>query len=659
MQRTLSLFSLLGNLSIANERMKSQGFLRVATAALVCCAYAGSASAKPPQVYPLSQVKRGQKGYGLSTFAGTKPTRWEFEVIGVMDNFRPKMSIILVKSEDPKMQETGFWRGMSGSPLFIDDKLVCAFSYGFQFNKRPIGGCTPIQFMIDEGLKVPVRGEISRGTTASAGAIAGAGATPWRWIRPGVADRSEWRTVAPAGDVDSALAHLGPPRQPWLMRAPLPPAGTYAHRPDAANPDAMVPAALPLAISGFSASAYEQARKLMAPYPVDPMQAGGTGDATAGPNEFALGGPIAVQLARGDASFAATGTVSYKDGARVLAFGHPFFEQGEFYAPVTAAEVHTVIPSQVSGFVMASPLRELGSLVQDRLPAIMADTSFRNRLIPMAVVVDAGQGKDLRKLEFHVEILHNRFLTAPLAALMAMNAVTRFLPDRDDTTVTMESTIALKGRQPLHFVDYLHAADGAASIIGGARGLRVLVPLLFNPFAPVEIERIEIKLKLSFSRNYGNIVALRLGTAELTPGKRNYVDVVMQRFDDSEVVERIPFDVPAHLAGSIVSLSVVPGDAAKLDAAPPDNLDDLLASFRKLLPGNTFAVTLNTAGQGVAVGGKLIRDLPASAFDRFHPEARTQHAATYTALYRSIVPSSRVINGGMKLIVRVADQKNN
>src|SRR6185503_8679315 len=126
-----------------------RGFVR-------CCAAIGvltctSAHAAPSEVYPLAKVQRGQTGYGMTTFAGTTPERFTFEVVSVVKNFLPKQDIILVKSNDPKLAVTGFWQGMSGSPLYLDDKLVCAFSYGFRFNKIALGGCTPIDYMKKEG----------------------------------------------------------------------------------------------------------------------------------------------------------------------------------------------------------------------------------------------------------------------------------------------------------------------------------------------------------------------------------------------------------------------------------------------------------------------------------------------------------------------------
>ena len=120
-------------------------------AALGVLVWAAQAHAQPSDIFPVSKVQRGQTDYGLTTFAGAKPERFTFEVVSVVKNFLPKQDIILVKSDDPKLAVSGFWQGMSGSPLYLDDKLVCAFSYGFRFNKVALGGCTPIEYMKRDG----------------------------------------------------------------------------------------------------------------------------------------------------------------------------------------------------------------------------------------------------------------------------------------------------------------------------------------------------------------------------------------------------------------------------------------------------------------------------------------------------------------------------
>jgi len=619
----------------------------------------GSAAAAGRRVetYPLAKVRRGQTGYGLTTMQGIAPERFEFEVIGVTRNFLPKMDIILVKSKDKKLEVTGFWQGMSGSPLFIDGKLACAFSYGFRFNKVAIGGCTPIEYMRREGFKAPRLHQ--QAFRKNGGATVASRRASARAIRPhAAASREEWLRVAPGGKVGAAMDRLGPPRSPWLLSAPLP---RMMARPTAADPGSaevgMTAAAVPLAMSGFSAPAFAQAKQLMASYPIEPMQAGGTGDASGGPGEFALGGAIAVQLVRGDMSAAATGTVSFLEGNGVLAFGHPLFQAGELYAPVAAAEIHTVIPSAMSAFIVASPLRELGTLVQDRQSTISADTGLKTRMIPVDIYIDAGQGSGRERGEFHVQVLDNRFFTAALAAIATTNAVSLYLPDRDHVTATMHSKVKVKGFEPLQFVDYLYSAGGAAGVVDGARGLRALVPLLMNPFAPIEVERVELRVDLRYDTNFGEIRAIRLPARELEAGKKESVEVELRRYDGRSVIERVPFYVPPGLAGSIVRLEVSAGDSASLDAAPPESVGDLVSVLRKLLPGNVYAVTLFTADEGAAIDGKIIRDLPASALDKLHAGAGTPRVDSYRPIARSTSKASRVINGKQSILIKIAENK--
>ena len=388
---------------------------------------------------------------------------------------------------------------------------------------------------------------------------------------------------------------------------------------------------------------------------ITPMRAGGTSGVSteSGPSKFEMGGSISVELIRGDMSAAATGTVSYVDGNNVLAFGHPMFGTGESYAPVATAYVHTVVPSSMSGFVLASPIKEIGSLTQDRQAAIAADTNLRTPPIPVSIAVTTASGKQTQKGVFNVEVLDNKFLTPAITGAALMNAVNYYLPDRDDVTARVESTVKIKGAPPIEFVDYLYANDGAGSVMGAVRGLRVLLPLMLNPYSPISIERVDIKVDLRFEANYGDIKEVKVPTSDLIAGERNMVKVLMNRWDGQDIIEEVPVDVPKSLAGSIVQLEVSAGDSAKLDAAPPVDLPSLMAAFRKMLPGNVWAVTLWPADEGVALDGKLVKDLPASAMDKLHPQSHTQRAATYKPLVRTVAPAKRVVNGNASMLVRV------
>jgi hypothetical protein len=315
-----------------------------------------------------------------------------------------------------------------------------------------------------------------------------------------------------------------------------------------------------------------------------------------------------------------------------------------------------VVPSAQSAFVMATPEHEVGSLVQDRQSAISADTSLRTPTIPVDISITSASGKHIDKGTFHTEVLDNKFLTPAIAGAALMNAIQYYLPDRADVTARVNSTVRIKGHEPITFVDYMYANDGAMSVMGAVRGLRVLVPLMLNPYSPLEIERVDIDVDLRFEANFGDLKEVRVPTGELLPGQRNNVQVVLSQWDGKDVVEDVPVDVPETLAGAIVTLDVTAGDSAKLDAAPPVDLDSLLAAFRKLLPGNVWAATISPADEGVALDGKLVRDIPASVADKLHPESHSQRAQVYKPIARTVSPTTRVVNGSASMLVRVRNK---
>ena len=611
-------------------------------------AQSGKAKAYAGELFPLAKVKRGQKGYGLTTMQGTTPERFEFEVIGVNRNFLPKMDIILVKSDDPKVQVSGFWQGMSGSPLYIEGKLTCAFSYGFRFNKLAIGGCTPLQYMQEEGFQDRRGAPNVKSRNGGAVAKTASGRRGARGLAPrSAASLATWLEIAPEGDVGKAFSRTAK-RSPWLLSETLPKRHARA---DVEH--GMQASAVPMALSGFSAPAFEEAKRLMAGFPVEPMQAGGTGSSNEGPTEFQMGGAIAVQMVRGDMSAAATGTVSFIDGDGVLAFGHPMFQAGEVYAPVAAAEIHTVIPSAQNAFIVSSPLRELGALTQDRQSTIAADTSLKVDMIPMHIRLKSAAGKSIGN--FNVEILNSRFFTATFAGVAASNAASLYLADQDHVSLRMTSKVEMVGHKPLIFVDYLHSSRGAAGIMGGARGLRVISPLMNNPFGDVEVTSIDLDVEVSFDTNTADIVGVSVPKGELSPGKTNYVTVRLEPFQGKSYTKRIAFEVPSELKGSIVKLEVSAGDIASMYVAPPKTIDDLVEAFRSLLPGTVMAVTIYSGEEAAAIDGKLILDLPSSALNRLRSASNSDSLTTRNVQSRSIHPAKRILDGSASILVKVGN----
>src|SRR3974377_1817172 len=111
-----------------------------------------------PEIYPLKDVRAGQHAIGKTVFAGTKVEDFDVEILGVLNNLGPKQSIILARLSGGPLASTGVMQGMSGSPVYIDGKLVGALAFAFPFAKDPICAIRPIAEMIPVASEaVPLR----------------------------------------------------------------------------------------------------------------------------------------------------------------------------------------------------------------------------------------------------------------------------------------------------------------------------------------------------------------------------------------------------------------------------------------------------------------------------------------------------------------------
>jgi hypothetical protein len=578
-------------------------------------------------IIPLSEVRAGMKGYGLTVFQGTKPDRFAVQVIGVLHHFLPKQDVILIQSDDPRLLHSGIVAGMSGSPIYLEGRLAGALAYGWHFAKDPIAGVTPIENMLDE-LKRPLRGRL---------------ATPMAEARN-----------EPRGprSLDEALAlrDAAAQKNPLLSRLPLPPPLLAGASPTLAR------ASVPLSLSGFGAAVFSALSDALAPFHVVPLQAGGAARPGAtGPSKFEPGGSIAVELIRGDVSAAATGTVTHVEGDKVLAFGHPMFNVGEVYLPISSAEVHTFLSAVSSSFKLASPLKEIGSLLQDRQAGIVGDVSEHAEMIPVHVTV-GGPGRT--EQSFHAEVVRHRFLTPMLAAGVIANAAQYSASDVADATITVRSSLAVRGYQKLELVDHLYSPDGVSPrTLSSSTGLKAIGDILFNPFAPANLDRIDIAVDVDYKADVAEIVGVSLNSDELEPGSRPSLYVTLRPYAGAEYVQAIPVDVPRQLAGQTIKLVVTAGPLAKPDVAPPESLGGLLDNLRKSFPARAIVVSLETPDEGVTLRGSVIPDLPGSVIDTLRPGASSRRADTYKRAARVVVPMRGIMQGKQEITVRVKDDQ--
>ncbi len=518
------------------------------------------------------QLTPGMKGYGLSVFKGTKPERFEVEVIGVLHNALPKQDMILIRLSGADLEKHKVIAGMSGSPVYIDGKLIGALAYGWTFENDPLAGVTPIRNMMAE-LKRPV-------------------------VAPSTINAS-----VSLGRTSSMSAPFTMPRSTFAQAAD-----------DSGSPR---PLLAPLSLGGFSSRVLEQFASKFSGLGMMPIAAGGAGAGVLPrrSGDMEPGGSIGVQLMRGDMDATAVGTTTYVDGNRILAFGHPFFQGGSVQAPAVLAEVHTIMSSVERSFKMASPVAEIGSMVGDWQSCIVADTKVQAHMIPISI--DAAN-RDLGQSEhYDVEVMNNQAFTPQLVLMAIAQAVGAASGSSQDTTVRISVGAELAPVKAGGSARTVAVTNTFFSAAGGILNIEGLMPLLamFNtPFGSPTVKHVDVRVDAQLTRQTADIKRVYFEKSELQRGEMASLKIVLKPFGQPEVTKSIPIEVPAGTDTlRYLVVTVVGGDSAPPDVAPPDSLDDFLDFIQKGHRNTDLVALTPTRGQGMQYHGKLLKKLPPSA----------------------------------------------
>jgi len=576
---------------------------------------------------PVSEIKAGMRGYGLSVFSGTKPERFDIEVIGVLSNFRPDQDLVLIKTPHPLLDHAGSVAGMSGSPVFIEDRMVGAYAYGWNFGKDPIAGVTPIANMLAE-LHRPSR----------------PGAFPLSDPLPRASG------VKPKGprqaffgqerrDAFFALSHVG--------------AASRAHGTQ------LVPAATPLIVGGMTAQVARVLGDRFAHLGLEVVEAGGAGGTgrDEGPLDFENGGSIAVQLLRGDVQATGVGTVTYVDGARAVAFGHPMLDAGETGLPTATSRVLHVLASERSSFKIAEALRPRGALIHDRQSAIVIDSEAKAATIPVELRIKGIKGAP-REI-WRVETVSHRMLTPSLVLAALSSALSATVNDQDDMMFRATSTVTLRGYGPQRVVDE-GFSPGCVAQMGALASLRLfelLETAYGNPFGEVLVERIDVELEARFGREVTELLGAQLASEEVDPGANTHVMLTLRPYAGPIEQRLIELPIPETWAGETVDIELLPGSQVREERAQPENVADILGIVKSGYPATTLVISEQRKGRGLSLLGHVVRNLPGSALDTLSPAHDTGRGPAFVTQTRRAIPMGRVMTGSAKLTLTVRKEK--
>lgn len=395
--------------------------------------------------FPLQDVKAGMRGVGKTVFTGDRIEEFQVEILGVLENIGPKQSLILARLSGGPIEKTGVMQGMSGSPVYIDGKLVGAVAMAFPFSKEPIAGIRPIADM----LSVP-------------------GAAPPK-------------AVIRLSDTD-VLAAL-PKRAEALLGG-----------------DKMIDIATPLSFGGFTRDTIERFAPRLRAMGLEPLQGisggGRISSAMGTPAALQPGSMISVQLVTGDLSIGADGTVTHIDGERLYAFGHRFLSVGSTDLPFARSEVLTLLPSISSSFKISAAREWMGSISQDRNTAVSGEIGRRASMVPVSVGVATPNGK---RSSYKMEMVDDRFLSPFLLQMSVFAAIDATERTAGASSFLVKGQIEFANGAPPVKLDNMFAGDSSAAM---QVALSAAIPLAFvlqGGFEALHVKQVALEIE-SFDR---------------------------------------------------------------------------------------------------------------------------------------------------------------
>lgn len=583
----------------------------------------------------VDEITPGMRGYGLTVFRGTEPTRFDVEVIDVLHQFRPDQDLILVRTEHPILESAHVVGGMSGSPIYFDGRLAGAYAYGWPFSNDPIAGVTPIRNMLTE-----MRRRIEPTLFPGARPVGAPQAS--NAVRPGgLAGLPPYLGQEPA-HAGTALAAHG--RRLGLTDGRAPSSTT------------LQPASTPVMIGGMTADVVERLHDELGQFGLTVLQAGGSGPATPpanAPTRYADGSAIGVQLVRGDIAATAVGTVTHVDGNRLAAFGHPMINAGQTGLPTSIARVVHILSSAQRSFKISEPIRPLGTLVHDRQSAIVVHTDLEAAGVPVRVRVFGVEGAP--RTTWNFTVASHRVLTPVLLAGALLNAVQATASDNAPTMIEATSRLWVDGRsEPEEVHDAASSATGAnAPALRGLRLFSLLEAAYGNPFEPSRATRVEVDLSLRFGRETTRIVDASVASREVDPGEMVTVRVVRRDWDEQETVETVEVAIPEQLAGQTVDIRIEGGAAVRPHAPQPRSMDDLFRAVQLRYPATSMVVSVARRERGLRFPGHVARHLPASALDALQLTNDGDRNRPFVTWERHEVTGDTIVSGVARLQVQV------
>ncbi len=550
----------------------------------------------PTTYWNVRDLRPGMKGVGRTVMVGTKLEDFGVEVLGVMRDVSPGRDMILCRLSGCNLEHAGIIQGMSGSPIYIDDKLVGAVAFAWEFGKDPIAGVTPFSQMVEY-----VRAADRR--------LAAENLAPDQGPRTVALDASAWDRDAPLPALVAESGSHGSATTPMA-------GGSLA---------GMLPIATPLSATGFSPRALAYLSERLGPLGMAAAPGGHVPDdilAQEANQTLHPGSPISVAMVMGDFDISGIGTVTHVEGDRVYAFGHPMLSLGRCEFPMMTGYIHTVYPRSSVSMKLGSPLRVVGVLDSDVSTAVSGRLGQVPDMMPMTVEVRSGPYSEPKHYEVQIAREPNMLASFVSSVLSSALDTEGNLPE--ELTARIEAIIRIKDHEPLIVKETLSGPRytgplGPTALLSSVSSTVNL--LARNPFRSIRIEGIDCKILLNPRRELAELDTIRLLNDRIEPGQTLRLNAILRPYKGERRTQTLELAIPADFpegSHELVVCDMTRSLQRRMRNTPgllePKNSEALITLLRERAEPTRTALFLHVSrpGKGLAVSGQAMPDLPGS-----------------------------------------------
>jgi hypothetical protein len=601
----------------------------LALVSLLALLFPAPSAAQNTRFFPVDDLRVGMKGVGRTVFQGTTIEDFQVEILGILKNVQPKQDVILARLSGGPLDKTGVIQGMSGSPVYIEGRLVGAVAFAFPFAKEPIAGIQPIAQMLgilDQPPAAPGRAAVDPSEIAPA-------VTPAAFVF-GMMERA--RNGLPLREI------LGYPPAPSV------PGGASLSR-----------IQTPLSVSGLTPAAAEQFAAFFAPHGFTVVQSGGAGSAatlpSVPPRRLEPGAAVNAQLVQGDIDISANGTVTYVDGDKVYAFGHPFLSAGPLDLPMSSAYVISSLARLDVSNKVAVPVDVVGAFRQDRSTGILGTMAERPATIPVAVTVRSSTNTTNR---YRFNVVNDRYLTPLLMNLTLLNAITATERGLGEMTLNVSGRVNLRNNEPIQ-ISNISTADANGPSMASLAAVAPIQYLLNTGFEGALIESVDLEILSVDRKTSATLEQISVDKTEVRPGEAITLWAHLRGTRGEVLVEQYSVQIPAGLRPGSVQLMV--GDGGTVTASElrrgstgaPPGLNAAVRELNKLRKNDRLYVRILSNEPGAVIRGEALPSLPPSTLSVLDTERASNRGIaplSNSTVSEYELPQSRYVLQGQRAL---------